>query len=278
MSDQSTASRVMEATKDLPLAPHQSIPPPIPSPAIEKAKELTHGFGEHYLTHVAGGWLEQAGNGLKSLLKTRPGITTLRPWLSKAAPALEGAGEFLASKPFAIATEMLKSSPITGSELPLRDRPPTLSQKRAEQMKPKVEQGIAYKNGAVYYPQSRQWIMPPITIRPSHETKQQISYKRPVATPPNPTLQSRTASFGVGQTARPPVKPAGTPTFRTNQVENLGMLHPAEHLQPPVSNATRTRMQLTAPRLGQSLPFRPMIRPSFSIPPLRPPFMKGGFR
>lgn len=195
MSEQQQAERKPEKE-------NQGKGPSAFSQILDGAREVVHSAIDHILTHGAAHAAEHGGEALISggealnyILKLPyPGTCLLRPhadWLWRVQPVfkpagilLETGGKILGSTAFALATEMIQESKSReyGNREENRDLkadereralgapfPPMPSATRiAAARQPKIEQGIAYKNGSVYFPVSRQWVLPPVIIRPSH--------------------------------------------------------------------------------------------------------------
>ncbi len=151
------------------------------SQIVEGAREIVHSAIEHAITHGAAHAVEHGGDALGRYL-TSPyrGTPLLRPhsvWLWRSLPwlqkleMLEPVAKIVGSKAFAIASGAIKEDSgreITGTEERRMAEAKDREARIAEMRIPKVEQGIAYKNGSVYFPISKQWIFPPIIIRPLH--------------------------------------------------------------------------------------------------------------
>ena len=157
------------------------------SELVEGAREVVHSAIEHAITHGVAHVIEHGGGWAAALAKylraPYPGTPLLRPhsvWLWRSVPLLktleplkrfETVGKVLGSKTFAIATEVIKED--SAREINYKEEKRMIAESAREariaEMKiPKVEQGIAYKNGSVYFPVSKQWIFPPIVIKPLH--------------------------------------------------------------------------------------------------------------
>src|ERR1022692_4564427 len=150
------------------------------SQIVEGAREVVHSVIEHAITHGVAHVMEHGV--LKALTVPYPGTCLLRPhsvWWWRFGAGLEGVGKIVGSKAFAIATGVIKEDSdrnVTGAEEKrmgeVSAREARVAAEReariASAREPKVEQAIAYKNGSVYFPISKQWILPPIIIRPIH--------------------------------------------------------------------------------------------------------------
>jgi hypothetical protein len=148
------------------------------SQIVEGAREVVHSAIEHAITHGAAHVVEHGGHALsKYLTSPYPGTPLLRPhsvWLWRSLPLLqklEPLAKIVGSKAFAITTGVIKedSDRDVDSVAERRMGEAMAREARIAEMRiPKVEQGIAYKNGSVYFPISRQWILPPIVLKPLH--------------------------------------------------------------------------------------------------------------
>jgi len=127
-----------------------------------EAREILHSVLEHIITHRVAHMAEDAAKGLIRVMKAPyPGTVLLRPhsvWWWRYAAGLGIAGRIIGSKAFGIATEVFKASNNTpGSSEEYRnmvrdDKIIAEREARIAAREPKVEQGIAYKNGSVYFP------------------------------------------------------------------------------------------------------------------------------
>lgn len=149
---------------------------------VEGVREVVYSAIEQALHHGAAHLMEHEGKALLKVLKEPYlGTSLLRPhsaWWWRYATGLETAGKILGSRAFGIATELLKDSDslIHGKEerrmvdADIREAHVAAEREAriAAAREPKIEQGIVYKNGSVYFPVSRQWILPPVIITPSH--------------------------------------------------------------------------------------------------------------
>jgi hypothetical protein len=151
------------------------------SQIVEGAREIVHSAIEHAITHGAADAVKHGGDALgRYLTSPYPGTPLLRPhsvWLWRSLPWLQKlkmlapVAKIVGSKAFTIATEVIKEDSdrnITSTEERRMAETSDREARIAEMRIPKVEQGIAYKNGSVYFPISKQWIFPPIIIRPFH--------------------------------------------------------------------------------------------------------------
>lgn len=147
---------------------------------VEGAREVVHSAIEHAITHGVAHVMEHGP--LKALTVPYPGTCLLRPhsvWLWRLGAGLEGVGKIVGSKAFAIATELLKedSARNVGSAEERRMGEAMAREARIAEMRiPKVEQAIAYKNGSVYFPISKQWILPPTIIKPLHAKHSHLTH------------------------------------------------------------------------------------------------------
>lgn len=221
----------------------------------KEKKELPHVVElvrDESLLHLIGHGLEKVAHAIATP-KIFPGTAAppffggvLRPnsvWAMRGAGALKGAGRIVGHA--GILVDMLQSTnQVFGDRWEHQQVKQAMEAQRREQAirektTPKVEQGIAYKDGTVQWPQSHTWDFRPTTI----------------------TLRSKHS---------PPAKQ--TPPFGKITGLNFGTPKLAVKPIPGVTVAPALgRMKLTPPRLGASLPFAAMRSPSLGGFQLRPP-------
>jgi hypothetical protein len=166
--------------------------------------------------------------------------------------------------------QIVKYGPPAGAELKslFMDKPAVKPSVIRLQPKPVVEQGVAYKNGVVHFPKSRQFILPPVVVT-SH-------------------IQKHTRAASPKSITKPAAPRSSIPRFQLKLSKPVPSIHhrgfglhtPKLHISPSLSAAVKaqkiirppvrmpTPMKLHMPRLGSS-----MHRPAFS--PMRPPAMRG---
>ena len=115
---------------------------------------------------------------------------------------------------------------------------------------PKVIQGVAQPGGGVYYPQTRQWQSPPITIRgkihTGHKPKPHVKIRTPAAAF-HERMKLRHTRLGSSLASHRPFRPHLT-TPALSASNRLG-IRPSPHS----SMHRNTHLRLHAPRLGSSL-------------------------
>jgi hypothetical protein len=175
-------------------------------------------------------------------------LRPVSPWVLRAAPKVAAIGKVVGHA--GLLVDALQSTNNTPGSSWERNQNKLWNQeqRRLEAIKykttPRVEQGIAYKDGTVHWPQSHQWDFRPTTI--SLKTT-----KRP------PTAASRIGPQPLGKVGGLSL---GTPKLQ---------IRPAVASQPRLGSSPGS-LRLSMPRLGQSMPFQP-IRPSLGRFQLRAP-------